>query len=101
MEIIVSGKHLEVTEAIRQYATDKAQRFPRYYDRVASVEAVIDKPDSRHFGVELIVHVDGHEHFVASGTNVDLYAAIDETSSKIERQLHDYKEKLRNKKHTA
>jgi ribosomal subunit interface protein len=51
--------------------------------------------------VEFIVHVDGHEHFVARGRNTDLYACIDETSGKMERQLTDHKEKLRNRKHPS
>lgn len=99
MDITVTGKHMEITDAIRQYASEKASRLPRYYDRVHAVEIVAEQPDSHSFGVEFIVHVDGHEHFIARGKNVDLYACIDETSDKIERQLTDHKQKLRNRKH--
>lgn len=101
MEITVTGRHMDITEAIREYAHGKANRLPRYYDRVQAVEVVTEKPDSHSFGVEFIVHVDGHEHFVASGKNSDLYACIDDTSSKVERQLSDYKERMRNRKHMS
>ncbi|WP_432799205.1 ribosome hibernation-promoting factor, HPF/YfiA family [Poriferisphaera sp. WC338] len=98
MEVIVSGKHLDVTEPIREFAEEKANRLPKFYDRVSTVEVIIDKADSHTFDAEVIAHVDGAEHFVATGKNSDLYHCIDETVHKVERQLHDHKEKLRNHK---
>lgn len=99
MDVIVSGKHLEITEPIRAYAMEKAGRLPRYFDRVIQVEIVLDKSDSRHHEVEFIVHIPNHDHIVATGKHEDLYACIDETVSKAERQLHDHKEKTKNHKH--
>ena len=99
MEVTVSGKHLEVTEPIRTFAEEKALRLPKFFDRVSAVEIVIDKTDSHTYGTEVIAHVDGAKHFVASGTNGDLYTCIDETVHRVERQLHEHKEKRRNHKH--
>ncbi len=99
MDVIVTGRHIEITPPIRAYAEEKVSRLPRYYDRVNEIEVVADRHDSHRFAVELIVHVDGSEHFVAKGAGEDLYACIDETTDKMERQLHDHKEKRRNRKH--
>lgn len=99
METIVTGKHVEITDAIRTYAVDKVAKLPRYYDRVTTIEVIADKPDNHTFEVELIVHADHHQNFVARQRSGDLYACIDDVTDKLERQLTDYKEKLRNRKH--
>jgi len=96
MQVRITGKnHVEITPAIRDYATEKAGKLPRYFDGVSEVEVVADKPD-RHFGIEIIAHVDGHKPFVGTSKHEDLYACIDQTIDKLERQLTDHKEKLRN-----
>ncbi len=101
MDINVFGRHLEVTDPIREYAHGKAEKLPKFFDRVNKVEVLLNKVDNHTFGAEFIVHVDGADHIVAHGSHEDLYACIDETNSKIERQLHDLKEKRRNHKHPA
>ena len=99
MDVTVSGKHLEVTDPIRNYASEKAVRAARYFNGVTSMDVIIDKTDNHLFSCELIAHINGHDNFVATGKHDDLYACIDETSSKIERQIHDHKEKIKNHKH--
>ena len=101
MDIIVTGKQVEITDAIRSYARDKANKLPKYFDRIAEVEIVASKPDSHEYEVEMIAHVDHSENFVARRRHRDLYACIDEVADKVERQLTDHKEKLRNRKHKA
>ena len=98
MEVIVTGRQLDITDAIRAHASERAGRFPRHFDGVGTVEVVLRKRD-RFFEAELIVHVSGREHFVAKGDDTDLYASIDHAADRIERQLHDHKERLRAHKH--
>lgn len=99
MDIVVSGKHLEVTDAIRTYASNKVSKLPRYYDRIRTVDVLIDKKDHHSQDVEMIVHVDRHDPFVARSKGDDLYACIDQTVDKLERQLTEHKDKLRSHKH--
>ncbi len=101
MEITVTGKHIDITPAIREYAESKAGKLPRYFDRVLSIEVLADKRDRQNYEIEMIVHAEHHEPFVAKGTHTDLYACIDGVADKLERQLTDFKEKLRNRKHTS
>lgn len=98
MEFKISGRHLEITPAIRDYAHKKTDRMHRYFDRIQEVQVVVDKTD-RSFEVEVIADVEHHEPFIAKHQNEDLYACIDETVDKVERQLSDHKQKLRNRKH--
>ena len=101
MQVTVTGKHIEITEPIKQYAIEKASKLPRFFDRVLSIEVVADKGENHSFDVEMIAHVEHHDAFVARARSEDLYACIDESSDKMERQLTDHKEKLRNHKHSA
>ncbi len=98
MEVTVTGRHMDITEAIRAYASEKAGRLPRYYDRIQAVDVVADKLDPG-FAVEMRVTADHHEPFIAKTEGTDLYACIDATHDKLERQLVDHKDKLRNRKH--
>lgn len=101
METIVTGKHLEVTDAIREYAQSKASKLPRYFDRVQLIEVMVEKAQRQQYEVQVIVHAEHHEPFVARDREEDLYACIDVTCDKMERQLADFKKKLRNRKHPA
>lgn len=98
MEIRVSGKHLEVTPAIRQYANDKVLKLPRYYDRITLMSVVVDKIDNHTVEVEIIVEAEHTAPFVAKVKGPDLYAGIDAAVDKLERQLTDHKEIVRARK---
>ncbi len=99
MEIIVSGKHLEITEPIRAYALDKAGKLSKFFDHIQSVEVIADKGQGTQFEIEMIAHVGRHDPFIATTQGDDLYATIDQTQSKLERQLADHKQKVKNHKH--
>ena len=97
MQITISGRHLPITDPIEQYAKEKAVKLSRYYDRLAKLEIVVEKcDDQRHYEVEFIAHIDGQDHLIAHAQEEDLYKSIDQAVQKMERQLTDLKEKLRN-----
>ncbi len=100
MEFKLSGRHMDLTPAIHDYADKKTQRLHRYFDRIQSIEGVIERRD-RLFHVEVVVDAEHTQPFVAHETGEDLYAAIDIITDKLERQLTDHKERLRNRKHIA
>ena len=99
MEITVSGRHhLEITPAIKEYATSKVSKLPRYFDRVQLISIVVGKSNNHTFEVEIILEAEHHSRFVAKSEGPDVYAGIDGTVDKLERQLTDYKERLRSRK---
>ncbi len=98
MRIDVSGKHLDVTPALEEYASTKCMRLTRYYDGVQQVHVVLDQPRHESFEVEVRVDVVHHDSFVARTDGDDLYRCIDLTVDKMVRQLTDFKERLRNAK---
>ncbi len=98
MQVTVKGRHMGVSDALKSYCGEKAERLPRFLDRILSVEFVVDGKDGVHT-VEIIVHSAGTQPFVASLQHEDAYAAVDLLIDKIEEQLRRYKEKHRNRKH--
>ena len=47
VEITISGRHLEITPAIREYAEEKAGRLPKFYDLIHDVDIILDgKPSA-------------------------------------------------------
>ena len=96
MKIIVSGKQLKITDAIRNYTEEKISKIFKYTDAITEVDVVLTVEQKKSEGE---VHkADGLVY--ASGTkikiearNTDLYAAIDELSERLERQVRKYKEK--------
>jgi len=99
MKITVSGKHLDITEPIHAYASEKASKLSKFFDQIQSVDVIADKSENHHYEIEMIVHVGHHEPFIAVVKGDDLYATIDQVQSKLERQLTDHKSKLKNHKH--
>lgn len=98
MQIRVTGRHVEVTDEVRDYITDKASKLPRYYDRIHEIEVVLGH-ESEQFTAEMIVRADQKHTFIASETGPDTFALVDLIVEKIERQLTKHKEKKRNRKH--
>jgi putative sigma-54 modulation protein len=98
MRIDVVGRNIEVTDALRQYAEQKASKLPRYFDGVQLVTLTLTKEDHlKHgeFGVEVCVDVEKHADFVTHAKGEDLYAIIDAAVQKSARQLTDFKEQLK------
>lgn len=98
MKITLSGRHMDITPAIHDYATEKASKLPRYFDRIQSIDVIAHKTD-HHQELEMIVHVEKSDPFICKAAGSDLYACIDEVVDKLERRLTDHKDKLRNRKH--
>lgn len=93
MQLTISGHHLEVTDPIREYVTNKLSRLQRHYDRITSTSVIltVDKLSQK---AEATVLISGAEFF-ANSEHEDLYAAIDALADKLDRQLIRHKEKHR------
>jgi len=100
MQVTVSSRHTEVTPPLRSYAEQKAEKLSKYYDRIHDVEVVVDASKDT-MSVEMIVHDEHRQKFLAHCQDADAYAAVDKCFAKLERQLSEHKKKLRNRKHLA
>jgi len=93
MQLTISGHHLEITEAIREYVTSKFAKLERHYEQINSTSVILTV-EKLSQNAEATVHVSGGELF-ANSQHEDLYAAIDSLTDKLDRQLIKYKEKHR------
>ncbi len=97
MQIMVTGRHVEVTDEVREYIRDKVGKLTKFYDRIHEIEVILDH-EAEEFMAELIVRADHKHTFVASDTGPDTFKLIDNITDKLERQLKKLKEKRRNQK---
>lgn len=101
MLFTMTGKHIEITEALRQHAQEKADKLPRFYDHISQVEVILEGGQGGMPSVEVIARIDHVEDAVARETNPDAYTCIDMAFHKVERQLKKTKEKQRDNKHVS
>lgn len=104
MNLTISGHHLEVTPALRNYVTTKLDRITRHYDQVVDVKVLLSvenlKEKERRQRAECNIHVKGNDMF-AECANEDLYAAVDELVDKLNRQVVRHKDRLQDHHHAA
>jgi putative sigma-54 modulation protein len=98
VQTTITGRHFEVSDAIRQYAEEKIEKLPRIYDGITEAEIVL-KGEDRTFHCEVILHVaNSHHAVVIDVTHDSMYAAIDVATDKAQRQMRRLKEKRRDHK---
>ena len=97
MNLHLTGHHLEITPAIRDYVSSKLQRITHHFDHVIDVSVVltVEKLQRR---IEASVHVRGRDIFCESA-DADMYAAIDGLVDKLDRTIITHKEKSLERRH--
>ena len=101
VNITISGRHLEITAAIRQYAEEKVGKLPKYYDLIQGIEVILDGSEAKRKRAELVINAEHKNMFVAHQDGEDLYGCIDSVVHKMQLQLTAHKERFRNRKHTG
>ena len=97
----ITGKHLEITDQVKEYAREKTSKLPKYYSNITQVEVIIDGSKKGDFTVEIIARGEHSNIFVITETGSDITQCISSAVHKIERQLTKKKTKERNHKHIA
>ncbi len=93
MEIIIHARHLDATEAIKNYINKKASKFAKYSTKINKIQFTL-KIEGTNNIVETICSA-AKATFVAEATDADMYAAIDLVVHKLEKQIVKQKEKLK------
>ncbi len=98
MQVNVIGRHIEVTDALRQYATEKFGRLEKYLPKAVQVVITLSVVKKVHHFAEASIKSNG-VLIQASEETEEMYSAIDLLIEKIERRVRRYKEKLVDHKH--
>ena len=99
MHVLVTIRHLEVEPHIKPYAEEKANKLVRYYDLIQEIEVMIEPGNKGGYHVEMMVHAEHRNSFVANAKCPTIEACIDACHDKLERQLTEHKTRHRNRKH--
>jgi putative sigma-54 modulation protein len=92
MQLSVTGHHLDITAALRDYVESKIEKLERHFDLVSDVHCILTVEKLRH-KAEATVNVNGGQIY-ADAIEDDMYAAIDGLVDKLDRQVKKHKEKL-------
>lgn len=100
MQITVTGRHIHVSDKIKSYALEKTEKLLKFFDKIQAIDVVIQN-EGEELAVETIVNAGSRTEFVGREVGPDPFVLIDQTVSKLERQITKYKEQLRNRKHPS
>ena len=97
MQINISGHHVEVTQALKDYVQSKVDKLERHFEYITNVQVTLTVEKLMQ-KAEATLHASGADlHAVADDEN--MYAAIDGMTDKLDRQLLKHKEKMGNHRH--
>jgi len=97
MKIIFKGKHIEVTDAMRNYIEKRLSKIERYFDHILEVIVTLSVEKSRQI-IEVTLQTNRGLIRAEEETD-DMYTSIDKVADKLERQIKKYKEKYFQKPH--
>lgn len=91
--ITITGRHVEVTDAIREFVTKKIEGIRLDFPRIMEVKVLLDVQRDRKIS-QVILFCSDHITIDASTEGTDMYACIDETITKIMRRMRKHKTRL-------
>lgn len=97
MQISVTGRHMDVTEAIRDHALATVERELAEFPRVESVHVILGIEKYRH-SAEVVIQAPNHIRVEARHESDDMYVSIDGAAEKASKQLRKTWEKMRDHK---
>jgi putative sigma-54 modulation protein len=104
MNLTITGHHLEVTPALREYVQAKLGRVTRHFDQVVDIHVRLSvenlREKERRQKAAVTVHLKGRDISIEQA-HEDLYAAIDELADKLDRQVVRHKDRLQDHHHVA
>ena len=104
MNLTITGHHLEVTPALREYVQTKLGRVTRHFDQVVDIHVRLSvenlREKERRQKAAVTVHLKGRDISIEQA-HEDLYAAIDELADKLDRQVVRHNDRLQDHHHVA
>ncbi|MEW6532310.1 MAG: ribosome-associated translation inhibitor RaiA [Thermodesulfobacteriota bacterium] len=96
MQTTVTFRHMEASDALRNYAQERTARLDKYIDHPMDIQVTLKVEKFRQIA-EVVISANGIR-IAGLEAHEDMYAAIDLVMDKIERQVKKYRERIRNHK---
>ena len=95
MQINISTRHGDISDATKEKITQKIEKLQRFFDRLTAVDVTVnlEKPDEP--SIEAAVKSEKRNDFIASYQSGDLFGSVDQVVAKLEQQIKKHKEKLK------
>lgn len=97
MNLNLTGRHLEITPAIREHVLNKLGKVKRHFDNVIDINVILSV-DKLIQKAEANIHISGKAIF-AETEDSNLYVAIDALIDSLDRQVLKHKEKHTARRH--
>ena len=94
MQVEITGHHIELTAALKNYVNEKITRLERHFDHVLNIRVILKVKNKQYHKAEATLHMSGNHIFANAKAN-DMYAAIDILIDKLDRQILKHKEKTK------
>lgn len=98
MHYTITGRHVDLTPAIRQHIEERIGRFEKYFHRIVEVHAVLTVERKHRHVAEITIQAARGLSFFGKVESDDMYRSIDQLIMKIEHQLERRKDKIKSHK---
>ena len=99
MQLSTTFRHMDASQAVREYAADKLEKIRKYFNKdPISAHAVFSVERGFHHVADLNITLPSGIVINAKETTEDMYSSIDLATARIERQVRKWKEKIRDHK---
>ncbi|MBN1237535.1 MAG: ribosome-associated translation inhibitor RaiA [Gammaproteobacteria bacterium] len=92
MQLTVTGHHIDISAALRDYVETKLAKLERHFDNMTDIHCILTVEKLVH-KAEATIHLGGGT-IHADATHEDMYAAVDGLVDKLDRQVKKHKEKV-------
>ncbi len=94
MQIRISARHGQLSEASREKITAKVAKLERYFERLTAIEVTVNLERAEAPSVELLVSAEHKHDFVATDRAANMLTAVESVVHKVEQQIRKYKERI-------
>src|SRR5438132_2824004 len=101
MNLSVTFRHMEATDALKDYVREKLEKIRKYFRDPLNAHAVLSTERYEHVA-DINITLSNGIALKGKEQTEDMYSSIDLATAKIERQVRKYKERIRDHKpHTG
>lgn len=93
MNVVITGRHFDVTEGIKTHINDKIVKLDKFYHKILEAHVILSVEKFRHV-VEITV-IGKQIKVTATETTSDMYASIDKAIASLEKQLRKLHDKVK------
>jgi len=93
MQVHITGRHIEITDGIRDHIYDKVERSLSDLSRIEDVRVILERQKQEN-RAEVVVQAKNHIHVESEARSENMYTSIDTAVEKAERQMRKRREKI-------